>query len=144
MPWSSVRWFLAAPGDFSSDCVAFIPDEGPLGSAALRFDGAAELPCSDGALCWTVEPADGASRLVPVPCALANPVPAISAAAATEIIKRLVMELSPHVFALPAPTTKGDARCSLIIAVPSGLFCECLMNSIVLKTAQRKRPAGQP
>ena len=32
------------------------------------------------------EPADGASRLMPVPCALAKPVPAISASAATEII----------------------------------------------------------
>src|SRR6266403_239044 len=144
MPWSSVRWFLAAPGDFSSDCVAFIPDEGPLGSAALRFDGAAELPCSDGALCWTVEPADGASRLVPVPCALANPVPAISAAAATEIIKRLVMELSPHVFALPAPTTKADVRCSLIIAVPSGLFLRMPDEPVALKRGQRKRPARRP
>jgi hypothetical protein len=46
---------------------------------------------SDGAFCWTVEPADG-SRLVPVPCAFAKPVPAISAAAATDIRKRLVME----------------------------------------------------
>src|SRR6266568_2929370 len=140
MPWSSVRWFLAAPGDFSSDCVAFIPDEGPLGSAALRFDGAAELPCSDGALCWTVEPADGASRL----CALANPVPAISAAAATEIIKRLVMESSPHEFALPAPTTKADVRCSPIIAVPSGLFLWMPDEPMALKRGQRKRPARQP
>src|SRR6266702_8385470 len=93
MPWSSVRWFLAAPGDFSSDCVAFMPDEGPVGSAALRFDGAAELPRSDdGALCWTVEPADGASRPIPVPCAFAKPAPAINATAATDIKKRLVME----------------------------------------------------
>src|SRR6266851_4415827 len=124
---SCARWFLAAPGCiFSSDWVDFLePLSAPLGSEALsRFIGAADgAPRSDdGALCWTVEPADGASRLVPVPCALANPVPAISAAAATEIIKRLVMELSPHVFALPAPTTKADVRCSLIIAVPSGLF----------------------
>jgi hypothetical protein len=46
---------------------------------------------SDGAFCCMEEPADG-SRLVPVPCALAKPVPAISAAAATDIRKRLVME----------------------------------------------------
>src|SRR5712664_3371034 len=124
-----------------------MPDDGLVGSAASRFAGVAEGAArsdDDGALCCTVDPPDGASRPMPVPCALANPVPAISAAAATEIIKRLVMELSPHVFALPAPTTKADVRCSRIIAVPSGLFCECLMNSIVLKTAQRKRPAGQP
>src|SRR5216683_4752163 len=123
---SCARWFLAPGCVFSSDWVAFMPLleplSAPLGSEALsRFIGAADgAPRSDdGALCWTVEPADGASRLVPVPCALANPVPAISAAAATEIIKRLVMELSPHVFALPAPTTKADVRCSHIIAVPS-------------------------
>jgi hypothetical protein len=41
-----------------------------------------------------------------MPCALAKLVPAISAAAATEIIKRLVIKISPHMFSLPAPTTK--------------------------------------
>src|SRR6202022_519779 len=91
MSLSSARWFLPAPGDFSSDCVAFMPDEGFVGSAASRLLGAAEFP-EDGALCWRVEPPDGASRLVPVPCALAKPAPAISAAAATDIIKRLVIE----------------------------------------------------
>src|ERR1700677_1744388 len=76
---SSARWFLA-PGDciFSSDCAA------PLCVESLRFIGVAD----DGA----ARSADGALRSVPVPCALANPVPAISAAAATDIIKRLVME----------------------------------------------------
>jgi hypothetical protein len=44
----------------------------------------------DGELCWALEPADG---LVSVFCAFAKLVPAISAAAATEIRKRLVMEL---------------------------------------------------
>src|SRR3984893_13915672 len=91
-------WFLAAAGGCSdcvalapgaglvgcSDCVAFTPDDGLAGSAASRRAGAA---CSDGC---AADPADGASR--PTPCALANPVPAISAAAATDIIKRLVME----------------------------------------------------
>src|SRR5712672_3107998 len=81
---SSARWLLAAPGDFSSDCVAFMSDEG--------FDWAAEFPRSeDGALCWALEPAEGCS-FVPVPCALAKPAPAISATAATDIIKRLVIE----------------------------------------------------
>ena len=43
-----------------------------------------------------------------VPCAFAKPVPATSAAAATEIIKRLDIEyLLTCSFALPAPTTKG-------------------------------------
>src|SRR4030095_12183476 len=89
-PWalSSARWFLAAPGDLSSDCVAFMSDEG--------FDWAAECPRSeDGALCWALEP--GCSRF-PVPCALAKPAPAISATAATDIIKRLVIECLLSVF----------------------------------------------
>src|ERR1700716_2954126 len=30
--------------------------------------------------------------------------------------------------ALPAPTTKGDARCSSLFVVPSILFCECAIN----------------
>jgi hypothetical protein len=96
---SSERWVLAAPGDFWSDCVAFMPDEGPVGSAASRPVGAAEVPLrsDEGALCWAVEPADGASRLMPVPCALAKPVPAISATAATDIIKRLVIYISSRV-----------------------------------------------
>ncbi|HEY3028665.1 MAG TPA: hypothetical protein VGJ68_00615, partial [Bradyrhizobium sp.] len=51
----------------------------------------------DGALCWTLEPADGCS-FVPVPCALAKPAPAISATAATDIIKRLVIEYLLSVF----------------------------------------------
>src|SRR5713226_5052817 len=141
---SCARWFLAAAGGCSdcvalapgaglvgcSDCVAFMPDDGLVGSAASRAAGAAEgAACSDGgALCCAVDPADGASRPIPVPCALANPVPAISAAAATDIIKRLVMEHLLTWFALPAPTTKGDARCSVLSAVPPGLFCECAMN----------------
>src|SRR6266851_2071686 len=116
------RWFLAAAGGCSdcvalapgaglvgcSDCVAFMPDDGLVGSAASRAAGAAEgAACSDGgALCCAVDPADGASRPIPVPCALANPVPAISAAAATDIIKRLVMEHLLTWFALPAPTTR--------------------------------------
>jgi len=71
-----------------------MPGEGFVGSAASRFIGVADGAAfsDDGALCWTVEPADGASRPGPVPCALAKPVPAISAAAATDTIKRLVME----------------------------------------------------
>src|ERR1700687_921823 len=101
--------------------------------------GAAEFPRSDdGALCWTVEPA-GASRPGPVPCALANPVAAISAAAATEIIKRLVMEYLLRCLHCPCRTTKGDARCSAISAVPPGFFCECAMNGFASEIAQRKR-----
>src|SRR5216684_2248144 len=128
---SCARWFLAASGGCSdcvalapgaglvgcSDCVAFMPDDGLVGSAASRAAGAAEGAArsdDDGALCCTVDPPDGASRPMPVPCALANPVPAISAAAATDIIKRLVMEHLLTWFSLPAPTTKGDARCSVL------------------------------
>src|SRR5229473_2486504 len=157
---SWARWFLAAAGGCSdcvalapgaglvgcSDCVAFMPDDGLVGSAASRAAGAAEgAACSDGgALCCAVDPADGASRPIPVPCALANPVPAISAAAATDIIKRLVMEHLLTSFALPAPTTSRDARCSVLSAVPPGLFCECAMNASALKIGQHKRPAVRP
>src|ERR1700721_1758296 len=76
---SSARWFLPPGGCiFCSDWVV------PPCAASLRFVGVAD----EGAACSV----DGALRSVPVPCALANPVPAISAAAATDIIKRLVME----------------------------------------------------
>jgi hypothetical protein len=83
-----------------------MPDEG---SAALRFAGAAEFP-DDGALCCAVEPDDGASRLVPVPCALAKPVPAISAAAATDIIKRLVIE---HLLTCFIARANNESRCAM-------------------------------
>jgi hypothetical protein len=59
-----------------------------------------------------------------MPCALARPVPAINAAVAAVIIKRFIIEISPHEFALPGRQRKegGD--------VPR--FCRfrkvCLMN----------------
>src|ERR1700682_1742319 len=85
----SLDWALFMPPLAPSlDSAPFTPCDPP----ESRFIGAAEgAPRSDGALCWAVEPA-GASRPVPVPCALANPVAAISAAAATEIIKQSVMD----------------------------------------------------
>jgi hypothetical protein len=99
---------LLPPGAiFSSDWVDFMLESEPLDSlASFRFigvaaDGAARS--DEGALCWVAVPADGASR--PIPCALARPVPAISAAAATDIKKRLVMEYL-LVFALPARQRK--------------------------------------
>jgi molybdopterin-guanine dinucleotide biosynthesis protein A len=69
----------------------FMPD-GPLSRCIAPPDEAP--PRSEGALCCAVEPADPA----PAPCAFAKPVPAIRAAAATEIKKRLVIRMSPHVF----------------------------------------------
>jgi hypothetical protein len=54
-------------------------------------------------------PADGASRFIP--CALAKPVPAISAAAAAVIIKRLNMKISPQVF-LCCPAD-NERRCAM-------------------------------
>jgi hypothetical protein len=36
--------------------------------------------------------------------------------------------MSPHVSALPAPTTKGIVRCSVLFAVPPHLFCEYAVN----------------
>src|SRR5215216_5361093 len=76
-----------------------VPDEAPP-------------PRSDeGALCCAAEPADPASRPIPAPCAFAKPVPAISAAAATEIKKRLVIRMSPHMF-LHCPTD-NEGNCAM-------------------------------
>src|SRR6266702_2205770 len=110
--------------DFSplGDCVpcALLPD-----GAFFSLDSAPFMPVlplsrfivpdaapPDGAVCCVAAPPDAPSRFVPVPCAFAKPVPAIRAATAAEIKKRLVISISPHVSALPAPTTKGDGRCS--------------------------------
>src|SRR4051812_8566111 len=88
------RWFLPPSRSMSLDDFGASADA-PLCEAS-RFVGAAEGACCVAA------PDDGASRL----CALAKPVPAISAAAATDIKKRLLMGYL-LVTALPAPTTKG-------------------------------------
>src|SRR5664279_1948184 len=75
----------------SLDSAPFIP----AGALESWFIGAAEGELrSEGALCWVAAPpAAPPSRVAPpVPCAWAKPAPAISAAAATDIIKRLVIE----------------------------------------------------
>jgi hypothetical protein len=56
--------------------------------------------------------------------------------------------------ALPAPTTKGNVRCSGLFVVPRGLFDECVMNGkpvefhrceIKLTAAgQKKSGCGEP
>src|SRR6516225_7381651 len=92
---SSARWPLVAPGDFCvSDCV----DEAPVLSRPVV------APPPDGVVCCVAAPPD--SFFIP-PCALARPAPAISASAATEIIKRFFMQHLLSVLALPAPTTEG-------------------------------------
>jgi hypothetical protein len=48
--------------------------------------------------------------------------------------------MSPHVLALPAPSTKGDASGSALSAVPPALFFEYAMNGFATETAQTKRP----
>jgi hypothetical protein len=68
-----------------------MPDVLPL-SRCMVPDEAPPPRSDEGALCCAAEPADPASRPIPVPCAFAKPVPAISAAAATEIKKRLLIE----------------------------------------------------
>src|SRR5271156_6350021 len=99
---------------FSSDWVAFMPSEEPsrLGAPA---EGEAE---GAGRALWRTP------ARPPVPCALARPVPAINAAVAAVIIKRFIIETSPHEFALPARQRKE------IDDVPP--FCRfrkvCLMN----------------
>src|SRR3984885_4474863 len=90
---SSARWFMPPGG-----CIFCSDRAAPPCVASLRFVGVAD----EGAACSV----DGALRSVPVPCALANPVPAISAAAATDIIKRLVMEYLLTGLALPTATNE--------------------------------------
>src|SRR5258708_3631553 len=104
-----VSWALLpvlVPGcAFSFDCDAFMPefsepfipwDSAPFMpvDAPWSFFGAAEgAACSvAGALCCVGAAPEAPSRLVPVPCAFAKPVPAIRAATAAEIKKRLVIE----------------------------------------------------
>src|SRR3954465_12615956 len=85
----------------------FMPD-GPLSRCIAPPD---EAPPEGGALCCAVEPADPVSRPGAAPCAFAKPVPAIRAAAATEIKKRLVIRMSPHVF-LHCPTN-NERNCAM-------------------------------
>ena len=83
----------------SAESAPFMPDVPPL-SRCMVPDGAPPRS-EDGALCCAVEPADPASWPMPVPCAFAKPVPAIKAAAATEIKKRLLIEFLLTCSALP-------------------------------------------
>src|SRR4051794_4691889 len=95
-----LSWADFSPfGAMSLDWADFGASAGAPLCEESRFIGVA---ADGGALCCVAGPDDGASRLMPVPCALAKPVPAISAAAATDIKKRLLMEYL-LVSALPAP-----------------------------------------
>jgi hypothetical protein len=102
-------WAPFVPDDFGSDCAPFIPDEEPEGSVAWR--SAPELP-PDGALCCAAAPPE--SRPIPVPCALAKPALAISAMAATEVRKRLVMEYLLTCFHARAD---NESRCAMFPVV---------------------------
>src|ERR1700741_163887 len=105
---SSARWPWPAAGDFSD----FMPDEG---EAALLFScSVVAPPADDGALCICAPP-DGRP---PVPCALARPVPAISASAATEIKKRFVIPLSPHIVRIARGDNSRRVETFLFLAGP--------------------------
>jgi hypothetical protein len=118
-----------------------MPDDGLVGSAASRFVGVADGAAfsDDGALCWTVEPADGASR--PGPLRAGETGPGDQRRRRYRHHKTISHGISPRVFALPTPTTKGDLRCSAKSAVPPDLFCECSMNTLRRKDGANKRPA---
>src|SRR5437667_464825 len=81
--WAS--WRLLLDGAFSLDSAPFMP--------LSRFIVPDAAPPVDGAVCCVAAPPDVPSRLMPVPCAFAKPVPAIRAATAAEINKRLVIEV---------------------------------------------------
>src|SRR6188474_1943351 len=103
----SFDWALLAPSLLmpSLDCVAVVPAAPPESRFIAPPDGAG--------LCWVAGGLPSLAELPPapvpappVPCANAKPLPAINAAAATDTIKRLVIGISPHLIALPTPTTK--------------------------------------
>src|SRR5271155_5361416 len=106
---------------FSAGGLAFTPTEEPSG---LGPPAEGEAAGADGALCCMPAPPAAPPSRPPMPCALARPVPAINAAVAAVIMKRLIIETSPHEFALPARQRKE------IDDVPP--FCQfrkvCLMN----------------
>src|SRR5581483_4180191 len=128
--FSSARWLFEAPGAFSVR-LDFISE--PLDSVALP------PPPADGEpWCIAAPPPEAPSFFMP--CAFTAPAPAISAIAATEIRKRLLISFSSQCLALPARTTAGDIRCSTQNPVPPGLFLERAMNAL----ATTKRPAKKP
>jgi hypothetical protein len=103
---SWARWVLLPGAIFSSDCVDFMPEPEPRGSvASFRFIGAADgAPRSDPIEPPPVDGADWAGAPPvepPLICALATPLPAINAAAATDIRKRLVIVVSSDLFCPP-------------------------------------------
>ncbi len=116
------QWRQAAltPGVNNQFVVAyaiFSPGTGSLNSglfsgniAGATFDTPQDGSASGGALCCAAEPAAGASRPM-FPCAFAKPVPAISAATATDNIKRLIIENSPRVFFIAR--ADNESRCAM-------------------------------
>src|SRR3979411_2677444 len=94
---------------FVPDCSPpFSAPFAPVGPPLSRF---LAPPPPQGCCCVVAPPAPPPFSIPPpVPCAFAKPVPAIRAAAATEIKKRLVIERLLTWSALPAPTTKENER----------------------------------
>src|SRR5246500_1144419 len=120
MPGSSARWPLDSPGDFCiSDWPDFMPDEGSFCVVAPPVLLPPVLLPPDGVLCCVAAPPP--SRFMP-PCAFAPPAPAISAMAATETRKRLVIPLSSHVC---LPRANNEMTCDMFLGarvVPRCLF----------------------
>jgi hypothetical protein len=50
----------------------------------------------------------------------------------------LIIEYSPHMDALPAPTTAADMRCSVRLPVPEALLGECAMNASMCELPKNK------
>src|SRR5947209_8077120 len=88
-PFSDSEDFMESEPFVPDDSAPFMPD---LPESWLIAPDEAPPRSEEDPPCCAEEPADGASRPPPVPCAFAKPVPAIRAAAATEIKKRLVIE----------------------------------------------------
>jgi hypothetical protein len=99
---------LASPGAIFAGAVEFMPDEGCVPWLCV----VAPPPAEDGAFCIAAPPDSRA----PVPCALAAPVPAISASAATEIKKRLAIRIPPHIVIARADNGR---RCETFRAIRS-------------------------
>src|SRR5881392_2079194 len=122
----------------------FVPDCSPPFSApfvpvAPPLSRFIAPPPPDGCCCVVAPPAPPPFSIPPpVPCAFAKPVPAIRAAAATEIKKRLVIERLLTCLHCPRQQRRKMSDVPNDPAVPSSLFGERAMNRLAAKSTQAR------
>src|SRR5215211_7464807 len=120
----------------------FVPDGSPPFSAPFMPDVppppfSIPPPPPDGCCC-VVAPPPPLSIPPPVPCAFAKPVPAIRAAAATEIKNRLVIERLLTCLHCPRRQRKKMSDVPNDPGVPSSLFGQHAMNRLTGKSTEAR------